>query len=103
MDSSYLRLDDFREMKIEQNGKIVVVRPLNCMVVPLFCPICKFPLKTSDDSSSFRTFECCAKCTFKFVAPNKEKWESGWRPDNEELVEYIQSRELLEKPLLILK
>lgn len=104
MDESYLRLDDFREMKIEQNGKIVVVRPLqHSSIVPLFCFVCKFPMKTSDDSSSYRTFECCSKCAMKFVSPNKEKWENGWRPTNEELETYLEERELLAKPLLLLK
>jgi hypothetical protein len=100
----FVKLDETREMKILNNGKIVVVKPLDhSIVVPLFCSVCTFPMKTSDDSAAYKMYSCCDRCGLRFASGNKEKWAEGWRPTEDELLEYKEERELLAKPLLNLK
>jgi hypothetical protein len=103
---SNMKLDyaEQRDIKILANGKIVVVKPLiHSVITPLFCEVCEYPMKTSDDSAAYKMFGCCDRCALKFAFGNKEKWEKGWRPTSEDLKEYKEERELLAKPLLILR
>lgn len=91
---SWIPFDSHREMKVLQDGKILVLRPISNSQppVPLFCPLCKFPMKTSLDSIAFRSSgKCCDKC-FLFCKgePTKVSPES-WS-------DYITNRTILSKP-----
>ena len=91
-------------MKILEQGKVIVIKPtVHFTVVPLFCPVCQFPMKTSDDSSAYKTYECCDLCGLTFASGNKEKWFAGWRPAEDVLKPYKAEKELLKKPLLIIR
>lgn len=107
-DNKFVSLDDYREMKITNSGKLIVIKPKDnrdnaFAIVPLFCLVCKFPMKTADDSMAHRKYMCCSKCSFRFAAKNEEKWLAGWRPSQEELSSYKEEREKIEKTLFILK
>ncbi len=104
MENVFLKLDDIKEMKILDGGKIIVVKPIqHKIIVPLFCPNCEFPMKTADDSSAYRIHTCCSLCSLRFAAANEEKWQKGWRPSKEEMKEYIEDRKRLSQPLFNLK
>jgi hypothetical protein len=84
-------------MKVVAEGKILVIRPADTTtVVPLFCPLCAFPMQNSDDSIAFRKKQCCDKCLL-FCRGDKaqlplEQWE-----------EYLEERQNRAKPLFKLK
>lgn len=104
MSDDFLKLDDVKEMKILENGKLVIVKPINhSPVTPLFCPVCEFPMKTSDDAVSYKTYKSCYECGIHFAHPNLEKWKTGWRPTPEELSKYKLEKELVSIPVLKLK
>ena len=54
----------------------------------LFCPVCQITMNTADDYSYIRRFQCCAECGMKWAEPMKERWLSGWRPTNEEILSH---------------
>ena len=55
---------DGKQIKVLHNGKIVVISPVenNKIIVPFFCPICEYPMKTADDAQSYREYQCCSMC-----------------------------------------
>lgn len=97
INNSWSPFDSYREMKIVSDGRILVIRPSDTTtVVPLFCPLCEFPMQNSDDSIAYRKLQCCDKC-WSFARGSKnelppEQWE-----------EYLKERQNRAKPLFILK
>lgn len=91
--------DSYREMKVLHDGKLLIVRPFDKDVtVPLFCLLCKFPLKNADDSIAYRKTRTCDKCLLRWNA----------EPENvnvqcEEFYQYLKEREMLSKPYLHFK
>lgn len=53
---------------------------------PLFCPLCESIMRTELDEEEFKKFSCCDSCAMNWVYPNREKWEKGWRPSVEEVM-----------------
>lgn len=104
-DKEFSQLDSLRQIKIIENGKVLVIKSINhTTVVPLFCSVCELPMKTSDDSLAYKTFKACNLCSLHFAYSNRKKWdEENWRPSKKELEEYLSHRELVEKPKLIVK
>lgn len=78
-------------------GKILVVRPSDASTtVPLFCPLCQFPLKTSSDSIAYRKALCCDKCILFCRGNPKVVPEEEW-------LAYLEERQNSPKPLFILR
>lgn len=96
-DISWSPFDSFREMKVVADGKVIVIRPSDSTtVVPLFCPVCAFPMQNSDDSLAYRKKQCCDKC-WTFCRGSKDELpEEQWE-------EYLLEREIRAKPLFNLK
>ena len=57
--------------------------------VALDCPICKILLADKQDVLSYKQ----NNCTDVFVYPNKEKWDTGWRPDESEISNQREKRQ----------
>lgn len=90
-------------IKSLEDGKILVIEPYGAEPSsPLFCPICAFPMKTIEDSISYRSFKCCNKCEMRWSTSNKGSLKEGWKPDqtSQEWCEYIEERKLLNKILI---
>ena len=73
-----------------KNAKIIVDDRF--VRVPLACPVCELLFKDADDHTSFGKFRCCRECQVQFAWPNKDKWNAGWRPDLEMVLEFRQNR-----------
>jgi hypothetical protein len=94
---SWSSFDSYREMKVVANGKVLVVRPSDkTTVVPLFCPVCEFPMQNSDDSIAFRKKQCCNKCLLFCRGDRNELPPEQWE-------EYLLERQNRAKPLFNLK
>ena len=80
------------------NDKIVVIttKDYEKTTVPLFCPVCEFPMKTSDDSVSYRKTFCCFKCENRWFN-NLTKQLKVADKDSEQWKEYIEERALLSR------
>ena len=102
----WLSLDEHRETAFLEAGKIILVKPKDkSVIVPLFCPLCEFPMRTSEDSMTFRDSGVCHHCDLKWIRPFDLK---HWTPQSRHLSEYmpvqwekyIEQRKLLSKPTM---
>ena len=59
--------------------------------VPDACPVCDVLLR-SLDRRAFEYSGACADCTMVFVGMNKDAWDAGWRPDQDEIDARLQKR-----------
>lgn len=91
-------MDD--DIKSLMNGQIIIVAPEALVKgrVPLYCPLCEFPNKTSDDSASFRRYGCCAKCEVRWVNWQTKEIMVNAR-QSPQWSEYIEERTLLSRPI----
>lgn len=93
------KFDETRDFKISSG--VLVIRPTDkSNVIPLFCSVCEFPMKTSDDFLSYKDYSCCHKCKIHLVSRDIEKWKNGWRPETQELKKYIDFRNETFKPTI---
>ena len=66
--------------KIDVNGIKVSKKLLNRESIQS-CPVCgQFPKKSMDNVCLVK-FECCHGCYIKFVEGREERWNKGWRPN----------------------
>lgn len=104
MTYSWENLDSEKQVKFLSNGSVAIIKPKqsDSNIVPLFCKVCEFPMRNSNDFYAYKEFGCCEKCELKFARTNKEKWNNGWRPDktSDIWLEYIKERKDSFKPIL---
>jgi len=98
MNKWYPRLGDYLWRDCV-NGKTTDVNDIRIIVplegydpVPMFCGICDFPMRTSDDLLSFRKFECCEGCMLEWAEARQIEWKNGWRPQEEAVEQYRKER-----------
>ncbi len=63
-----------------------VIRPKQLNIIPIECPICTRMMSDADDAAAYRKHECCHDCMISWVEPNLEKWNSGCRPLQSDVV-----------------
>ena len=49
------------------NEEFYVFAPKNHEVIPIFCPICEFAMRTFDDVLSYKESKCCFLCETTFI------------------------------------
>ncbi len=73
--------NDHSQEKIDINGIKVSKKLLNREQLRS-CPVCgRFPRKSLDDVCLLK-FDCCNNCYIKYVEDREQRWESGWRPND---------------------
>jgi hypothetical protein len=94
-----------KDTQILENGQVLVIKPKNDLIVPLFCPTCTFPIRTLEDVLSFRVFSCCNHCELRWTTTKLGSWTDGWRPDNttDGWEEYIKARKVASCRLINLR
>ncbi len=91
-EDEWVSYDSYREIKSTKQGKILVIRPVERnTIVPLFCDICGFPMKTLEDSIAFRKSGCCERCDLHWSKKEIDKESEEWK-------EYMEVRVLSSKP-----
>jgi hypothetical protein len=74
------RISEQASEKIDVNGIKVSKKLLNRESTQS-CPVCgQFPKKSMDNVCLVK-FECCHTCYIKFVEGREERWNTGWRPN----------------------
>ena len=67
--------------KVEVDGILISKKLLNKEPTRRICPVCsEYSFSVADDVY-MKKFDCCFKCYVKWVEGRKERWENGWRPD----------------------
>jgi len=59
------------------------------------CPVCKTYSFSAKDDLYMNRFKCCHQCYLEHIAPtptHKEKWQSGYRPSEEEVKQRLATR-----------
>ena len=83
-----------RGFALFKNGHHVIVPAIDYKPsVPLFCPICDFPMRTADDREAFADLGCCEECLFRWAQARREEWKAGWRPPADDFALYLVDRE----------
>jgi hypothetical protein len=71
----------------EHSSGFYVIKPIETAEAqPLFCPLCESIMRSEMDEESYKKFTCCDSCAITWAYPNREKWNAGWRPTSEEVV-----------------
>ena len=70
------------EEKIDVNGIKVSKKLFNRDSLQR-CPVCFSLSKKAADDVCLLKFDCCHLCYIKYVEDREERWETGWRPNNE--------------------
>lgn len=100
----WVKTGDGKKIKTMFNGKIAVVAPEDTSsVVPLFCSCCEFPMRTTDDSVSYRKYGICNKCDERWTGKPGNNWPRGPDKTSVQWQKYIDNRLLLEKPVINFK
>tara|TARA_Y100000593_G_scaffold87361_1_gene167693 strand:+ start:1848 stop:2246 length:399 start_codon:yes stop_codon:yes gene_type:complete len=47
------------------------------------CPVCEVYSFELKDDVYMSKFDCCFNCYIQFIEGREERWEKGWRPNNE--------------------
>jgi len=67
--------------KIDINGIKVSKKLLNREQLRS-CTVCgRFPRKSLDDVCLLK-FDCCNKCYIQYIQDREQRWENGWRPND---------------------
>ena len=84
------------------NGKVISISPIDReLIVPLFCPLCEFPMKTSDDSIAYTQCKTCDRCKNKWEnVKNVDLLEKKYPDKTSELwKEYLEVRAFQARPI----
>ena len=63
----------------------VFIKENDDYVCGIFCQVCNFLIRTSDDAQTFSKWNSCHDCYLRFIEARKAEWVNGWRPDNEDI------------------
>jgi len=84
-----------RKMKEFQSCVVVVPKEFtdnNIDKLPLFCSVCGFAYSKKEDEKSHQEFLCCSTCADAWAYSNRENWNKGWRPSEQQLEVNLQRR-----------
>jgi hypothetical protein len=79
---SKVRKSREHEEKIDINGIKVSKKLLNRESLKS-CSVCGSFSKRSMDDVCFVKFECCSSCYDRYVSGREERWQKGWRPNED--------------------
>lgn len=68
--------------------------------MPLFCEVCGFRFASKQDERTYEKFKCCSSCADAWAYSNKDKWEAGWRPSQEQIKPVIEKRSIVNPDLV---
>ena len=77
---------------IKRDGYYVIKPKFVSEQIPLACEICGFLFRTNDDETSYGEFGCCSKCALRWAHPDRDRWKTGWRPSQEQIVDDVSTR-----------
>jgi len=89
------------------DGKLIVIKDKNHTetTVPLFCLCCNFPMKTMEDSISYRKCKACHHCESRWSGQKNISLVDGIYPDKTSFdwKEFLEIRALSSKTIFNLK
>lgn len=102
--NTWQNIGNGKKIKSLLDGKLVLIAPEdNKSVVPLFCECCNYPMKTADDSISFRKYGVCNHCNERWTHKPGVEWPAGPDKSSNEWKEYLDLRSKTSKPIITFK
>ena len=74
-----------------EDGSVQIRKPNKDKAADRTCPVCKTYSFSRKDDLYMNRFKCCQDCYYEFVHDREERWQEGWRP-NEERVQIALKR-----------
>lgn len=65
----------------------------NSPKIPDACPICSVLLR-SLDIEAYKKSNVCSDCELHFLQQNRDDWNAGWRPNDQQIAERMRKREI---------
>ena len=89
---THRKLKDSRTANVEtiSKGDIVIKKRIRKHKASRTCPVCKTYSFSGRDDLYMNRFDCCEQCYIFFVVNREERWEEGWRPDEDQVKEYLR-------------
>lgn len=75
---------DETNQKVLHDGFLISKKLLNRDKQDRKCPVCFVFSFEPSDNLYINRYECCHKCFIQYVEGREERWNSGWRPSNED-------------------
>jgi len=69
----------------EIKGDVLVKNPAKERSADRTCPVCKTYSFSSRDDLYMNRFHACYACYIEFVDQREDRWQEGWRPDDERM------------------
>lgn len=102
--NDWIKTGEGKKIKMLADGRVAIVTPEDTSeIIPLFCCCCDFPMKTADDSISYRKHKICSQCDDRWTSKPGIVWPSGPEKTSIEWQTYLENRLLLEKPTINFK
>lgn len=60
--------------------------------IPLFCRVCETVMSGIRDADYHRLHNSCEECGIKWAERQRKEWNSGWRPNADEIQTAIEDR-----------
>jgi len=73
---------EFDQDKVDVDG-ILISKKASKRKYDRTCPVCKTYSFSMKDDLYMNRFKCCQECYYEFVHDREERWQDGWRPDEE--------------------
>jgi len=87
-----------KKRKMIDRGNYVLVIPESFSFeqkrMPVFCEVCSIRFGHIEDEKTYKKFGCCSACADTWAYSHKEKWESGWRPSQEQIKISVDKRSI---------
>jgi hypothetical protein len=77
--------------KINIDGVQVSRRALN-KKTERSCPVCKTYSFSGKDDLYMNRFKCCFECYVEFVQGREDRWDKGYKPDEERIRAFLKRR-----------
>ena len=74
----------YTEETIVKDGLVIKKRNKN-KASERSCPVCKTYSFSRSDDLYMNRFECCEHCYIVFVVNREQRWQEGWRPDEDQV------------------
>jgi hypothetical protein len=76
-------------------NEVLFINETESKKIGLFCKVCDYLLSSAQDIEASRQYNCCNDCYITFAESREEEWKNGWRPYDETLNRYKESRRIL--------
>ena len=80
------------QMETITKGDVIIKKRIRKHKQDRTCPVCKTYSFSGRDDLYMNRFDCCEQCYIFFVVNREERWQEGWRPDDNQVKEFLRRK-----------